>query len=212
MSKLAITRDSNYRNYPLLDYDGPGRGFYTAILDRLIDRLEYQLAAHGKVLMIRLVAKYPDEVDAEKSNQCFQYFMEEYRRKLMIHDFSPQYVWVREQHTSKNPHYHFVLFLNANRIQYFNRLREVRWLWVKAICKFNPGAQATISSHLIHKDQSVYHSQQINHGLIVTRNNRALQEEAIRFCSYIAKINTKEATPFNCNCFHASQLPENRKV
>ena len=62
MSKLAITRDSNYRNYPLLDYDGPGRGFYTAILDRLIDRLEYQLAAHGKVLMIRLVAKYPDEV------------------------------------------------------------------------------------------------------------------------------------------------------
>ena len=95
MSKLAITRDSNYRNYPLLDYDGPGRGFYTAILDRLIDRLEYQLAAHGKVLMIRLVAKYPDEVDAEKSNQCFQYFMEEYRRKLMIHGFSPQYVWVR---------------------------------------------------------------------------------------------------------------------
>lgn len=84
MSKLAITRDSNYRNYPLLDYDGPGRGFYTAILDRLIDRLEYQLAAHDKVLMIRLVAKYPDEVDAEKSNQCFQYFMEEYRRKLEL--------------------------------------------------------------------------------------------------------------------------------
>ena len=129
----------------------------------------------------------------------------------MMHGFSPQYVWVREQHTSKNPHYHFVLFLDANRIQYFNRMKEAKWLWVKAICKFNPGAQAMISPHLIHKDQSVYHSQQINHGLIVTRNNRALQEEAIRFGSYIAKINTKEATPFNCNCFHASQLPETER-
>ena len=44
MSQLAITRDSIYRNYPLLEYDGPGKGFYIAILDRLIDRLEYQLS------------------------------------------------------------------------------------------------------------------------------------------------------------------------
>lgn len=208
MTKSAITCDSTYRNYPLLDYDGPGKGFYTAILDRLIDRLEYQLSVHGKVLMVRLVAKYPEELDAEKSNQCFQYFMEEYRRKLASHNFSPQYVWVREQHTSKNPHYHFVLFLDANRIQYFNRHWEVRKLWDRAILKFNPGA--IILSSLIHKDQIVYRNQQINHGLIVTQNNRTFQEEAIRFCSYIAKVNTKEATPLNCNGFHASQLPERK--
>lgn len=208
MIRSGIIIEQNYKGYPLLEYDGPGAGYYTSILDRLIERLEYQLQKHGKVLVVRLVVKYPADLSADTRNDCFQYFMEEYRRKLAFHRFSPHYVWCRECHNARNCHYHLVLFLDGNRIPYFSRLTEANELWQLAIRKFNPDTRI-VPEQLIYKCPAQYSEARMNHGIMVSRNNRPLQQETIRICSYIAKINTKRSAPFDCNDFHASQLPQN---
>lgn len=198
---------NEHRGYPLLDYDGPGAGYFTAILDRLIERFEYQLEAFSKVLVVRLVVKYPKQIAAMTSNHCFQYFIEEYRRKLAMHGFSPHYVWVRELHGSHNPHYHLILFLDGNTIPYFKKMNEANHLWQKALRRFHPEA-CTLPPLLIFKCPARYCGVPMNHGINVSRNNRPIRLETLRICSYIAKINTKGSSPLDCNDFHASKLPQ----
>lgn len=210
MIRSTQTKENTYHGYPLQDYNGPGAGFYEDILTRLIDRLAFMLGKYDKCLVVRLVVKYPKVLNAAESNHCFQYFMEEYRRKLKLHNFAPQYVWVRELHHARNQHYHLVLFLNAKEIQFFNKTTEARLLWSKAIRKYNPTVRY-IPPRLVHKDAGNYNGAAIRHGLIVTAKNQALKQEAIRWCSYVAKINTKGSAPYDCNDFHASQLPKKQE-
>ena len=205
MIRSKIIKTNGYRGY----YLGQISEYYSVILDRIIERINFLLKKCGKILVIRLVIKYPAQLNAAKRNDCFQYFMEEYRRKLSRRGFGPHYVWVREQHYSGNQHYHLVLLLDARAIQYFNKLTEANQLWQTAIRKFNPQSKS-IPLKLIHKDTARYGQMKIRHGILVAKNNYHLRMACIRYCAYLAKCETKGRGPQNCNDFNASQLPKEK--
>ena len=207
MSRKRIINGNQYGGYPLLEYDGVNPGYYQTILDKMIKRLAFMLERHSQVLAVRLVVRFPVEVTANADNGCFQYFMEEYRRYLKLKDFDPQYVWVREQASSHNPHYHVLLLLNGNKIRYYRYPARANEIWSGALFKYY--GQDCRCNGLIEVCSAGYDGIAMNHGIRLSRDNEALTQEAYRICSYLAKANTKGNTPKNIREFGASMLGRN---
>lgn len=181
----SITTGNTYRNYPLLPYDGPGAGYFTSILDRIIDRLEHMLDRHSQVLVAHLIVRYPVCVQADESNACFQYFIEEYRRFLATAAYDPHYVWVREKHVSPNPHYHLLLFLNGNEIRYYHSTEKADALWGYALCRrFQTEIPPSGLIHAVPSSSGFFST-------TVPRNNPSVRVQVLQVASYLAKVNTK---------------------
>ena len=96
--------------YQLQEYIGPNPGYRKEILDRIKERLDFTLACHSQVMTVPMVIRFPEGLQSTPDNNCFQYFIEEYRRRLSKHGFGPHYVWVTEQNLSCNRHYHLIWF------------------------------------------------------------------------------------------------------
>ncbi len=207
MPSRKIVNGNLYNGYQLLDYDGVNPGFYQSILDKMIERLELMLNRHSKVLIVRLIVRYPFEVTSDSRNDCFQYFMEEFRRHLKLEGFDPQYVWVREQDSSHNPHYHVLIFLNGNKIQYYKYPFKANEIWCNAIARHH--GYDCPQKGLIEVCSAGYDGIPMNHGILLHRDNEMLKQEAYRICSYLAKVNTKGNTPKNVREFGTSVLGGN---
>jgi hypothetical protein len=202
MIKTKITNCGNYNGLPLLPYNGPNSGYYDAILEKTDKRLNNSLFRTSKCLLVRLVVRYPSDMQAYNDNQCFQYFMEEYRR--FLNDKLLHYVWVREQHSSHNPHYHLALFFDGNKMQYFSQPSQAIYFWKKAIAKVH---NFEINGRgLIHICEANVNDIKMNHGMMIHRNNPAMKQEAFKLCSYLAKINTKGSAPKNVREYGSSLL------
>lgn len=167
----SITTGNACRNHPLLPYDGPGAGYFTGIMDRIIDRLEHMLDRHSRVLVAHLIVLYPVCVKADEDNASFLHFIEEYRRFLAMTGYDPHYVWVREKHVSPNPHYHLLLLLNGNQIRYCRSTEKAGVLWG---CALSSRFRTEIPpSGLIHMAPSSSGS----FGTTVLRNDPALKKQ-----------------------------------
>ena len=201
MIKSPIVTGSEFNGYPLLPYEGPNAGYYSGILKIIQDRMEDALARTSQVLIVRLVVKLPSVIQGS-DNSCFQYFIEEYRRAIgskLIH-----YVWVREQHGSHNPHWHFLLYYDSNRLRFLKDLLQLNRFWQRALEKhyaFYGNARG-----LIHMCDAGINGIQMNHGVVVHRDNPAMIDEILKICSYLAKINTKGSAPKNVREYGSSQL------
>ena len=191
--KIQIISGGTFKGYPLLAYDGPDTGYREDILQRIKERLEESLQQTSKVLVVRLVIRLPQVVRSDGSNDCFQYFIEEYRR-VLVHNLL-HYVWVREQHLSHNPHWHVVLFLNGNEIRYFKYTYQAEYFWSLALRRFYGYSDCV--NGLVHICHGGYQGVRMNHGIMVPRDNLAMRAEVFKACSYLAKIYTKGNAPKN---------------
>ena len=201
MIKSPIVTGSEFNGYPLLPYEGPNAGYYSGILKIIQDRMEDALARTSQVLIVRLVVKLPSIVNGH-DNSCFQYFIEEYRRAIgakLLH-----YVWVREKHGSHNAHWHLLLDYDANKMRYLKNLLQLNRFWQMALEKhyaFYGNARG-----LIHMCDAGIGGIQMDHGVVVHRDNQAMIDEILKICSYLAKINTKGSAPKNVREYGSSQL------
>lgn len=204
---------TNYK-YPLLQqeaYTVPG--YYKAILDSIAERFEY-MQKHSKVLFVRLDFRFPGKLNASNNNTCFQHFMESYMSYLKIQSklkdrskrryLDPHYIWCREHSTkTHNHHYHLLLLFSGNAISYFNSLYTCEKYWAQSLYKFY-GYQDRVQG-LVHFCKNKI---QQDNGTMIYRDNQSSFDSAFTLSSYIAKVYSKENTPFNVNIFSASRLSQ----
>ena len=166
------------------------------ILQKLIDRLTFAFSKTSQILFVRLDIRQPQIVESDGSNTCFQWFWEEYMRKLR--EYVLGFVWTREQHNSHNCHWHTIIFFDQNKMRYFGYPFTANSLWAKAIEKFYkidaPKLGLIESAPLI------------RNGLVVHRDNELLQDEALRIAAYIAKKKTKGEAPYHVREFGVSYV------
>lgn len=186
-------KDYTITNYPLPEgYEL--QDFRKEILQKLIDRQNFAFSKTSQVLLVRLDVRLPEDLVTGGSNACFQCFWEKYMRKMKKYVLS--FVWVREQNTSRNCHWHVAIFFDRNKLKFFGYPFSANQLWAEAIGKFycfNAPAAGLIES-----------APQIRNGLVIHRDNDLLREEALRIVAYIAKKETKGKAAYHAREFGAS--------
>ena len=92
------------------------------ILEKQKELMEFALASHNKVMQIRFDLHYPSDgsiLPFPEHISDFSYNLSRRLKRMVIatHRVDPLYLWVREIHDSSFPHYHFLLWINANAIK-----------------------------------------------------------------------------------------------
>lgn len=116
-------------------------GIYPEMLRPMIEQLFVMQAYHAKVLVVRFELKFvsvscygisTDAID----NRVITRFRKSLFKKLKTrYRFSRiGYCWVREQEDSISPHYHFVLYLNGDRVRHPQKVHEIgEQCWVNVV-------------------------------------------------------------------------------
>ena len=162
------------------------------ILEKQKELMEFALANHSKIMQIRFDLHYPSDssiIPSSDDISVFSYNLSRRLRRKVIatHKIAPLYLWVREIHDSSFPHYHFILWINANAIKnkftIFNITNET---W-KNILKTN-------EKGLVHYCLSEKREPEYDNGIIIDRNKEDFsmkRDVAFRSGSYLAKTYSK---------------------
>ena len=91
-------------------------GIYTPILNAMLEQFGIMLEIHNKVHVLRFdLRQYHYTEDNQRitvfNRKLFKWLKRHYQLKNI------GYTWVREQERAKQQHYHFVLFLDGNKIK-----------------------------------------------------------------------------------------------
>lgn len=81
-------------------------------VDQLID---YVCEKHNKILPVRFDVRYPKGYQSAGDNKDITRMMAKFIQHYTRLKIDADYFWIREQKTSKNPHYHCAVFLDGNR-------------------------------------------------------------------------------------------------
>ena len=151
------------------------QAYNPAIQNRINVLLTSALTVHAQVLLIRFDVRYPLGYIAPVDNSLFQKFIETYRRYLDRNGFKPLYLWVREQNTSVNPHYHVFFLLEA--IRYMPNLNHADELWANVL------GLPVGSKGLLHFCNP--------NGTMLRRDSKSDATSAAGYLSYLAKDYSK---------------------
>ena len=81
------------------------------IMRSIIEHIEIYTQRYSKTFIVFFGLNYPMRATVTDNNRL-QLFMDRFLKYLdNTKDLRPMYLWVREQKTSHNPHYHIMLLL-----------------------------------------------------------------------------------------------------
>ena len=204
MTNSKILNLNDPHGYSLLSCEGAESGYRSDILGRIQDRLYQSLERHSQVLAVMMVIRFPQSLIAESNNNCFQYFIEEYRRILNAHGYDPHYVWVVEKDEAANQHYHLLLLLNGNRIRSFQTPpAEASAVWGRALNRFY-GYNGSADG-LIHVGKVMQH-EHLRRSYLILRNDFDTQDAMMEHFSYFAKMHSKVCFTNKTRVFGASLM------
>ena len=204
MNSTMIVNSNDPHGYSLLPYEGPEAGYRVDILERIQERLDLCLERHSQVLAVMMVIRFPQSLTIEQNNNCFQYFIEEYRRILNAHGYDPHYVWVAERDEAPSQHYHLLLLLNGNRIRSFQMPpTEASAVWGRALNRFY--GYGGFVDGLIHVGK-VMQYEHPRRSYLILRNDFDMQDAMMEHFSYFAKMHSKVCFANKARVFGASLM------
>jgi hypothetical protein len=119
--------------------------------------------------------------------------MDRFTKHLEWKDLDPFYLWVREQASSHNPHYHCLILLDGQKIQnHYGIMEEAKRLWAN-INACDPDGLVDYS----------WEPWQLRRGDIGFNQSLA---QCVFAASYLAKVNTKNSSPYRHRDFGSSRL------
>ena len=178
------------------------------ILDKQKELMEFALANHSKVMQIRFDLHYPSDgsiLPSSNDISDFSYNLSRRLKRMVIatHRVDPLYLWVREIHDSSFPHYHFLLWINANAIKnkftIFNITNET---W-KNTLKINEDG-------LVHYCLNKRRDPEYDNGIVIDKNKEDFSVKinvAFRSGSYLAKTFSKDGLDKHAWRYGYSRLP-----
>jgi hypothetical protein len=200
MSNPYIVYSCTHRG---LDILCPKDGNHSEILDRSLLVMNAALIRFCRAYLVRMDLKFPDDEPYHPDNDLIRLFMEEFRVERMSagHDFF--YIWVWEQDTSINHHYHCCFVFNGNRTQnIYGHVTAARRIWGRLLGI--PPEAAPIWDCTKDKDGNPQQN-----GIMIDINAPHYETEYARsykWLSYLAKVSTKEDIPDGQRKFASSMI------
>jgi Inovirus Gp2 len=86
------------------------------IMEDIEQRLQYMIDRYCRAYVVRLDVSFPDGYLAVGANEECSDLMKRLKEYYTYHGVVTHYVGVREQNTSKNPHYHIAIVFDGSKI------------------------------------------------------------------------------------------------
>ena len=122
---------------------------------------------------------------------------------IATHRVDPLYLWVREIHDSSFPHYHFLLWINANAIKNkFTVFDMATKIWKNTLNTNEDG--------LVHYCLSKRREPEYDNGIVIDKNKEDFsmkRDVAFRSGSYLSKTFSKDALDKHAWRYGYSRLP-----
>ena len=178
------------------------------ILNKQKELMEFALANHSKIMQVRFDLHYPSDgsiLFSPEHISDFSYNLSRRLKRMVIatHRVDPLYLWVREIHDSSFPHYHFLLWINANAIKnkftIFNITNET---WKNTL--------KTNEEGLVHYCLNKKREPNYDNGIVIDRNKEDFsmkRDVAFRSGSYLAKTFSKYGLDRHAWRYGYSRLP-----
>lgn len=160
-------------------------GVYPQLLHVTIEQLEICISKWRRVFVMRFDLHQKVKASDSKMLTMFRKnLMRRIERKYRMAEMG--YLWVREQETAKQQHYHFVVFLDGDVIRHSTALSKVIIETWERICEGNT----------VHIPKQCFY-------LIADADTKA---KAIYRVSYLAKVRGKGYRPNQSKDYGASRL------
>ena len=178
------------------------------ILNKQKELMEFAIANHSKVMQIRFDLHYPSDgsiLSSPEHISDFSYNLSRRLKRMVIatHRVAPLYLWVREIHDSSFPHYHFLLWINANAIKNrFTVFDMANKLWKNTL--------KTKEEGLVHYCLSKRREPEYDNGIVIDKNKEDFstkRDVAFRSGSYLAKTFSKDGLDRHAWRYGYSRLP-----
>lgn len=162
------------------------------IADKIIDGLHLYTECHCKTFAVIFTLKYPTNL-SQVDNAPIKAFMDRFTKHLEWKGLDPFYIWVREQDTSPNPHYHVLLLLNGSKIQSkYGIMEEAKRIWGHINdCEPSGLVDYSWEPWMLRRTAPDF---------------QAVLADCIFACSYLAKTNTKGSAPYRHRDVGSSRL------
>lgn len=182
--------ENTFNGFNILSYPS---GMYVNILEYQERLMNDSLQRHSKVIQIRFDLHYPSGGSIIPSFHHISSFTEIIskrfkRMNISSHRLDLHYLWAREMAGASYPHYHFLVWINANAIQNMYTIFKIATeVWCKVL--------NTTESGLVHYCLNENRNHKYDNGIIIDRNSDDYEysiQEAFRSGSYLSKVDTKD--------------------
>lgn len=188
---------SLWNNKPLNDYD-------INTLAKIETLITDMTKKHSKVLFIRFDVRFPQAIRYPSDNDIFSQFIARFIKKQQRRGLDPAYLWVREQDSSINHHYHCILLLNGHKVNKgYPILLGADALWSQTL--------GTQQQGLVHFCNRAFDGSAQPNGLMIRRDKLAkegVEEQCLDWGSYLAKKYSKDGSLYSTRSVGNSRIPQ----
>lgn len=203
-----ITYENTFNGLSIQADIAKGYACYVDILQKLYDLIMSYISRHNKVLFVRFDVRFPQSLRPDPSNMTFQRFIADLAKFCSREGYDPDYLWVREGREQCNQHYHCLLLLNGNHIQStFKVVEKAQEVW-------NRKLKVNYQGLIYDCNRAIKYNRQSN-GIMLRRNDPnlfATLAHCFHWASYLAKVNTKDASPYRVRDFGSSRIPQDWSI
>lgn len=201
--KLQLFYGTHYRNLEISYVEN--KPLILDYLERAYQTQWKALDQYERVLALRFDLRFPYWMDGswigndnQKISVFLRHFNEEIVRANTKYPTTVRYVWCREQSSSENPHYHFMLYLNYNAFSRMGRVKPSRDGEYGGDCIYHRLARSWAKALNIYQCDSIglvqVGEKTFGGGVFepcLNRNDWMAQEDAFFRVSYLCKEHTK---------------------
>lgn len=186
--KKEITFKDVFNGLQILPPRDDTEGKFIDILRKQKELMEFAIANHSKVMQVRFDLHYPSDgsiLPYPEHISSFSYNLSRRLKRMVIatHRVDPLYLWVREIHDSSFPHYHFLLWINANAIKNkFTVFDMANKIWKNTLNTHEEG--------IVHYCLSKRREPEYDNGIVIDKNKQDFimkRDVAFRSGSYLSK-------------------------
>ncbi|EGR7978031.1 inovirus Gp2 family protein [Vibrio vulnificus] len=183
MNKNNHITSGIYLEYPLHQENT----YITEYLDKLYSIFSSITTQYKRTFYIRFDLRFPAKHEYD-NNAISKFFtkLNAILKSKRYNQHSAKYLWVREQDSSKLPHYHCVLFLDYSKTRSAGcpngpraggLMKVINDLWCSILDTESSGMVHLASSNPIYK--------------YIDRDNVKSKQEIFKHCAYLCKVKTK---------------------
>ena len=206
--KRKVTFEDVFDGLQILPSRDDTESKFIDILRKQKELMDFSLAEHSKIMQLRFDLHYPSDGSILPSPDHISDFSYNLSRKLKrmviaTHRVDPLYLWVREIHDSCFPHYHFLLWINANAIKNkFTIFDIANKIWKNTL--------KTNEEGLVHYCLNKRRDPDYDNGIVIDRNKEDFsmkRDVSFRSGSYLAKTFSKDGLDKHAWRYGYSRLP-----
>lgn len=200
-----VLNSDRYKRYPLSETYKNNEGFYLEILRGIKSLFDYMINKHNQVYFTMFSLRFPSgSMDRyPNDNTIMSNFIEMLIIQCNRRKYDPKYLWVREDSSTGQYHYHFILLLDGDYIQSAHIILQMATeIWQKCLgIKNGRGLVQLCKPYSNIKNQ-------YGNGVKIRRSSTDFQEvygQCYQLASYLAKCYSKGNLPPYVNGFGRSR-------